>query len=177
MKRYFWDYLFLIGVSGLIITADQITKHLVRSNIPFQGSWSPWDWLPYVRIVNWNNTGVAFGLFQGNNDFFKVVSIIVCLIIIFYFPRISVQAWTIRLALMMQLGGAVGNLIDRFQFGHVVDFISIGSFPVFNIADSCISIGVGILLLGIVLDDLKKNREQRLKLTSSSLSEAEDIEN
>jgi signal peptidase II len=59
--------------------------------------------------------------------------------------------WTLRLAMGLQLGGAAGNLIDRLQTGRVTDFISIGSFPVFNIADSAISVGVVVLLLGVWL--------------------------
>jgi signal peptidase II len=76
--------------------------------------------------------------------------------IIIYFPRIPREDWLLRLALALQLGGAVGNLIDRVTQGYVTDFISVGSFPVFNVADASISIGAVLLVISVLL----KDREQ-----------------
>ncbi|HEX2698428.1 MAG TPA: signal peptidase II, partial [Anaerolineales bacterium] len=128
------------------------TKWLVRTNLPFTGTWLP-DWLswlsPYARIVHWSNSGAAFGSFQNGNSVFTVLAIIVIIAIIYYYPRVEASDWTLRLAMGLQLGGAAGNLIDRLTMGKVTDFISIGTFAVFNIADSAISIGVAVLLLGV----------------------------
>ena len=160
MKRNILDYFLLAVFAGLIITADQVTKALVRTNLPVQGVWSPWPWLtPYARVVHWYNTGVAFGMFQGMNGVFIVLAILVSLAILYYFPRVPRQDWALRLAMGMQLAGAVGNLIDRVQFGHVTDFISIGNFAVFNIADASISVGVVILILAVWIQDIKKKKE------------------
>ncbi len=82
-----------------------------------------------------------------------MLAIIVIGAIIYYFPRVDPADWTLRVAMGLQLGGAAGNLIDRLVIGRVTDFISIGNFPVFNVADSSISIGVVILLLGVWLKD------------------------
>lgn len=146
----------LLGVAGAIIGLDQWTKGLVRANLPFQATWLP-DWLqwlsPYARIVHWNNSGAAFGSFQGGNAVFTVLAIAVILAIVYYFPRVDARDRTLRLAMCLQLGGAAGNLIDRISIGRVTDFISIGSFPVFNVADSAISVGVAVLLLGVWLHD------------------------
>jgi signal peptidase II len=131
---------------------DQWTKWLVRSNLPFQSPWNPpWlEWLsPYARIVHWHNSGAAFGSFQSGNTVFTVLAILVIFAILYYYPRVDPRDWTLRLAMGLQLGGASGNLIDRLQRGRVTDFISIGTFPVFNIADSAISVGVAVLLLGV----------------------------
>jgi signal peptidase II len=107
-------------------------------------------WLsPYARIVHWYNRGAAFGMFQQGNMVFTVLAFIVIAAILYYYPQISKADWPLRLAMSMQLGGAVGNLIDRIRIGHVTDFISVGSFPVFNVADSSISVGCAVLLLGI----------------------------
>ena len=108
---------------------------------------------PVARIVHWNNTGAAFGMLQGYNPVFTILAVLVSLVIIYYFPRISSNDWPLRLALCLQLGGAVGNLVDRITVGQVTDFISVGTFPVFNVADSSISIGVVVLLLGVWYKD------------------------
>jgi signal peptidase II len=146
-------YAFLFSITALIIGLDQWTKHIVRSNLAYNEIWMPADWLlPYARVVHWQNTGAAFGIGQGMNLFFIILALVVMGMIIFYFPQIPQEDIFLRAALSLQLGGAGGNLIDRIFQGHVTDFISVGSFPVFNIADSSITIGVGVLLLGIWLE-------------------------
>ena len=153
LKRSTW--LFIVAL--LIVVLDQLTKWLVVTNIPYGGSWSPWEWLsPYARIVHWSNTGVAFGMLQGMNPVFIGLAILVSGAIIYYYQQIDKKDWLIRLALMMELGGAIGNLIDRIRYGHVIDFISIGRFPVFNIADSCITVGVVVLLIGVWVQEKRE---------------------
>lgn len=167
MKFRLSNYTFLFVVSGIIVILDQWTKHLVRSNLSFSEIWAPWDWLiPYARIVHWQNTGAAFGMFQGMSMVFLVLAVIVSVAIIYYYPQIPKEEWLIRLAMGMMLGGAIGNLIDRLRFdGAVTDFISVGSFAVFNIADASISVGVPILILGMWL------REKRLEKEKEHASE------
>ncbi len=161
MKKYWRDYLFLLLFTGIIIGLDQLTKAIVRDNLLIGDIWSPWGWLtPYARIVHWYNTGVAFGLFQDQGLIFTVLAIFVVGAIIYYFPRVDRRDWPLRLAMGMQLGGAIGNLIDRLLVGHVTDFISIGNFPVFNIADASISVGVGVLLLGVWFQERREKREK-----------------
>lgn len=160
LKKYTGDYLVLALVSGSIIILDQLTKFLVRQNLAMGEMWTPWDWLaPYARIINWHNTGAAFGMFQGMSDVFKVLAILVAIAIVFYYPRVPRSDWTLRLAMCMQLGGAVGNLIDRFAQGYVTDFVSVGTFPVWNIADASITIGVVVLLLGVYLQERKQKKQ------------------
>jgi len=148
-RKYIQDYIYLLIISGSVVLLDQLTKYLVRSNLAFSEMWSPWHWLlPYARIVHWQNTGAAFGMFQDLGAVFAVLAIIVSGAIIYYFPKVSKDDWAIRLALGLQLGGALGNLIDRLTMDYVVtDFISIGNFAVFNIADASITIGVVILIV------------------------------
>jgi signal peptidase II len=161
LKKYARDYLFLFSISGLLILLDQVSKYLVRTQIPYTEQWTPWPWLlPYARIVHWNNTGAAFGLFQGMNLVFMILAVIVSGVIIYYFPKVPRQDWLMRLALAFQLAGAVGNLIDRILFGTVTDFISVGTFAVFNVADSCITIGVALLAIDLLLKE-KQERARR----------------
>lgn len=153
MRKVAKDYLFVGSIAGVIVLLDQWTKHLVRTQLEFNRMWMPWDWLaPYARIVHWRNTGAAFGIGQDLNAVFSVLSVVVILGILYYFPQIPRSDVFFRTALSMQLGGAVGNLIDRIRIGHVTDFISVGRFPVFNVADSSITLGVGVLLIGLWLE-------------------------
>ena len=152
IKNYWGDYAIMFLIAGVIIGFDQWTKVLVRTNIPLGGDWLPaWlAWLmPYARIRYWYNSGAAFGIFQNGNTIFKILAIIVAGVILYYLPRTSRKDWWLRLALAMQFSGAVGNLVDRFQFGHVTDFISVGAFAIFNVADATISVGVAVLIVGV----------------------------
>lgn len=164
MDRILRDYLTLLGIGGVVIALDQWTKWLVRTNLPFEGTWLP-AWLdglrPYARIVHWYNSGAAFGMFQNGGAVFMVLALLVISAILYYYPRVERNDWTLRLAMGLQLGGAAGNLIDRLLIGKVTDFISVGSFPVFNLADAAISVGVVVLLLGVWL---KERAEKRMVL-------------
>lgn len=135
---------------------DQWTKNIVRTNLMLGEIWSPWEWLtPYVRILHWSNTGAAFGIFQEGGQVFIVVAIIVSLAIIYYFPQIPSEQWGVRLAVSMQMGGALGNLVDRLTIGPVTDFVSVGNFAIFNVADASVSVGVAILILAMWVEERK----------------------
>ena len=157
MKKFLKDYLSLFLIAGFLIVLDQLTKTWIRQNLAIGEIYRPDLWIShYARIVNWKNTGAAFGLFQNFNLVFTVLSFTVSLVIIYYYPKISTQDWLIRISMAMLLGGAIGNLIDRLTQGYVTDFISVGGFPVFNVADSCISVGVVVLFFGMWLQEKRK---------------------
>lgn len=176
MKRVFEKYGLLIVIAGAIVAFDQWTKWVVRTNLPLGATWLPesLEWLsPYARFVHWYNTGAAFGLFQNGSMVFAALAFIVIGAIIYYFPQVEEHDWTLRLAMSMQLGGASGNLIDRLLHdGRVTDFISVGAFPVFNVADASISVGTVILLLGVYAQERAAKREQAGLGGSSQPSEA-----
>jgi signal peptidase II len=157
LKKYLEEYASLLLIAGIVVAIDQGTKALVRANLALEEFWAPWEWLePYARIVHWKNRGAAFGMLPGFGDIFMVLAIIVALAILYYFPQVPKEDWPLRLAMGLQFGGALGNLIDRLTIGWVTDFISIGSFPVFNVADASISTGVVVLVLGVWI----KERQQ-----------------
>jgi signal peptidase II len=163
LKAFFRKYRWLFLISSIIVILDQVTKVLVRSNLALGEYWVPWEWLaPYARIIHWSNTGVAFGMFQGNNLFFACLAALVAIAIVYYYPSIPEEDRVLRFALAMQLGGAVGNLIDRVVVKEVTDFVSVGDFAVFNVADSCITLGVGVLLLGVYFEDRRERRMKKL---------------
>jgi signal peptidase II len=162
LKKFIKEYWLLFTIAGVVIILDQFTKAVVRANIPFGGQWMPLEWLsPYFRFVHWQNTGAAFGLFQGGGLVFGILAVIVAAFIIIYYSQIPKDEKLMRVAISMQLGGAIGNLIDRIRFGPVTDFISVGSFPVFNIADSSITVGVGLLILALWLAEQRERRENK----------------
>lgn len=163
MASKFSSLLPLFFGSGLIIFLDQLSKNLVVKNIPFLGTWLPENLIQYhqhFRIVHWRNSGAAFGIFSDGNTFFLILAVIASIFIITFYPLIAKEEWSLRLAMIFQLGGALGNMIDRVRFGYVIDFISVRNFPVFNIADACISIGVGILLLGVILQEIQLRKSK-----------------
>jgi signal peptidase II len=86
--------------------------------------------------------------------------VIVAAVIIYYAWRLPDEHWWIRIALGMQLGGAIGNLIDRLMFGTVTDFVSVGTFAIFNVADASISLGVALLALLMVIESRQEKRRQ-----------------
>ena len=175
MKLFWKKYDLLIIPAVILIALDQWTKALIRQNIPFGESWSPWEWLaPYARLVHWNNTGVAFGMLQGYNLVFATLAVIVAAAVVYYYPRVPRTDWVLRLALGMQFAGAVGNLLDRIFFGHVTDFISVGDFAVFNVADASISVGVVVMLLGVWIHDKRERKEQALE--SASMADQNGLE-
>ncbi len=162
MNRVFRDYAILLGLAGVVAALDQWTKWLVRTNIPFQGTWLPESlaWLsPYARIVHWSNSGAAFGSFQNGNPVFIVLAFIVIGAILYYYRRVEANERFLRLAMGLYMGGVIGNLIDRLTLGEVTDFISIGNFYIFNAADSAINVGVAVLLIGMWMRERRKKKQ------------------
>ena len=136
------------------IIADQGSKRLIEDLMPVGTSAYPISAIaPYFIFTHTQNTGAAFSMFQNGGMFFIVVGIVVCGVILFYTPRLPAKDWQTRLALGLQMGGIIGNLIDRLRQGYVTDFFHFQipeidfNFAVFNIADSCIFIGVVFLII------------------------------
>jgi len=146
-------------VAGLSILADQVSKYVVRANLRPGQSMELTPWLESVfRLTYVTNSGAAFGLFQGWSSLFIVIAIVVIVALVWYYLQLSDGEWLVQVALGLQLGGAVGNLIDRLRFGgSVVDFVDLNfwplrNWPVFNIADSSIVVGVTVLTLVMICE-------------------------
>lgn len=165
----------LWGVVTLALLADQVTKQIVRTSLIEGQSVSLSPWLaPVFRVTYVTNSGIAFGLFPNFGQFFIVVGVIVVAALVWYSLQFAHDHWAIQLALGLQLGGAAGNLVDRLLFdGSVVDFIDLSfwplhRWPVFNIADASIVVGVSLLIL------LLLREESREYPHSVSMAVAED---
>jgi len=175
MKKHIRNYLFLILVGGVLILLDQLTKNWIRTNLAMGDSICFIDSLcEHVKLVHWYNTGVAFGLFQGNSTTLAIIASIVVTAIIFFYSQIPENDWMLRLALTFEMGGAIGNLVDRIRIGHVTDFVAVGNFPVFNVADACINIGVAFMVLSIIIEEVDKRKHRNQEaLPESDVPEPE----
>jgi signal peptidase II len=136
----------LLATALAVLAVDQVTKFAARefllsrgtNSVPLIGDW--------VRITYVENAGAAFGLLQNQTFLFVIIGVIVVVGILFGHRFMSTHRTMMALCLGLQLGGASGNLIDRLRHdGHVFDFIHVPPWPVFNVADSAIVVGVVIL--------------------------------
>lgn len=131
----------------LIIIIDQLTKFFVSKNMPINSS------IPFIKnilhITYIQNRGAGFGLFQGQQLILIWISVIVIGIIFYYYDKIPADK-SVQLAVGLILGGTIGNLMDRIRLSYVIDFIDFRIWPAFNIADSCITIGVILLIIYLV---------------------------
>ena len=150
LQGKWWHVGFLL-TALLIVAADQLSKIWVRS---YSGE-QPIFEAGFFRIIHTHNTGAAFGLFQGHTFALTIVAFVSITVILLYglfiyrrFPILDNRLG--RLALGLILGGTVGNLIDRLHLGYVTDFIDVGIWPTFNIADSAIVVGVIIFAYSVL---------------------------
>ncbi len=139
-------------VFGLVAIAvfvlDRVTKNLVAAQVPFGSEVAVIGHL--VGITNVRNSGAAFGLAPAGAGLFLVASVVVAIGLVVYVARNPSHLWS-DTVLGLILGGTLGNGYDRIMFGTVTDFINFHFFPVFNVADSAISIGVVALVAGYLI--------------------------
>lgn len=137
--------LLVVGVAAVTFTLDRITKMWVERNValfdarPVVGDW--------VRIVHTENTGAAFGILPERTTLLSVLSVVAVMAILYYYRQIASSSPLVAGTLGLQLGGAIGNLVDRAGQGYVVDFVDVGipggwRFWAFNVADSSIVLGI-----------------------------------
>ncbi|MFQ5510382.1 MAG: signal peptidase II [Candidatus Krumholzibacteriia bacterium] len=132
----------------IVVILDQVTKqffwHLGRNFDVIDG---------FFRVTLVRNSGAAFGMLQDGRGFLIVMSVLASILIIFVVQRLPAEQLARRVFLGMILGGALGNLIDRIYPGQVIDFIDMGipayRWPVYNIADSAVTIGGVLLILSV----------------------------
>lgn len=142
---------------SFIVVFDQITKFLIRTNFNL---YEQVDIIKgFLKIIYIRNSGVVWGLFSNNKNhlvpiIISILSIAALLTVLYIFAKTSVTCKLELVSLSFIMGGAVGNIIDRFSLGYVVDFIDVYirsyHWPTFNVADSFISIGIGLLLISVL---------------------------
>ena len=146
-----WLNVVFFLITLLVVAGDQLSKLWVRSYSESQTIFEA----GLFRIIRAHNTGAAFGLFQDQSlllTIIALISVVVMLVLVFLFSRhlSFLSKKSSRLALGLVLGGTIGNLIDRIHLGYVTDFIDIGIWPAFNIADSAITVGVILFAYSLI---------------------------
>ncbi len=155
----------------LVIIGDQWTKVVVDQTLRLGESHAIVDGLFYFTYIH--NKGAAWGMFQGYLNFFFIVSLIAAVGIIYFFYKTEAYQKFYRFGLVLVLSGLVGNLIDRVVFGYVrdfIDFIIVGyDFPIFNIADMAIVIGVGLIILEVGIEEYQTWKISKSSSTNQQL--------
>lgn len=146
-------FFYLIAV--LVIALDQWTKWLIVKNMELGESITIVE--NFLYITSHRNSGAAWGILQGKMLFFYIITVIVIVAIVYFIQKQAKNKRLFGIALAFMLGGAIGNFIDRLFRKEVVDFINTYifdyDFPVFNIADSALVIGVALLILQMILEE------------------------
>lgn len=137
--------------AGVILVLDRLSKLWIMSHIQLGDSWVLINGI--LNLTYLHNRGAAFGIMQGKAWLFLILAAIVIAAAVYYNSKYQPERW-IQYALALIVGGALGNLIDRVMYQSVVDFISVGWFPVFNVADSAIVCGGALFMLYILKSDL-----------------------
>lgn len=124
---------------------------------------SVWD--PWFGILSHRNKGAAWGMLEGRMWLFTIVTVAVICAVIYYYHKEAKGKPIFQVGLMLLLGGAIGNFIDRLFRGEVVDFIDVlipvinYDFPIFNIADAALTIAVVVLMIGLIVEDKKEKKQ------------------
>lgn len=156
MTRVRNKYLSLLIVSGVLIVVDQYTKLMVSLHIPLNYSVEVIEGI--FNLTHIRNSGVAFGLFASQQSEYKalmfiIISTIAITAILVIFHQTPKEKKMVQIGLILIFSGAIGNLIDRSLHGEVIDFVDLffngHHFPAFNIADSCITIGVALMVIDL----------------------------
>ncbi|WP_290279857.1 signal peptidase II [Corynebacterium faecale] len=168
----------MMAVIIVVIAAiDQVVKQIMLNWLePGEPVSVIGDWLRFYLLFN---PGAAFSMGENSTWLFTSIQLAFVVGISIYAPRVK-HRW-VGIGLAMVAGGALGNLVDRlfrdpgFYVGHVVDYISVGSFAVFNIADASITTGVVVFLIGMFLEDRDAARAEKARAVTTGPSEAEDV--
>ena len=153
-----WQWTGLAAVVVAAVIGDQLTKHVVTSRLGLDESSHALGPLTIHRV---ENSGIAFGLFTSATSVVIALTTIAVVWMLVYFARSGARHPVLPAGLGLLIGGSVSNLVDRVRLGHVTDFIDFGWWPAFNLADSFIVIGVGILLAALIGADRKPKQVRR----------------
>lgn len=151
-----------MAIVGIIVLAiDQLTKFLVATqmslgeSIPVIGE--------YLKITSHRNNGAAWGMFEGRMLFFYIITVAVLVFLIYFYKTEAKNNLLMQVGITLLMAGALGNFIDRLLFQEVVDFVDVliinYDFPIFNVADSALTVGVIILLIEVFITGRGKNKK------------------
>ena len=142
--------------AGVVLILDRLSKWWIMNNMNIGDFWTLINGFIDIRYIH--NKGAAFGIMQGRSLLFMLMAVLVIIGAVYFNQKYSPPRMA-QYALGLIIGGALGNVIDRFLFGSVIDFISVGWFPVFNLADSGIVCGGILFVLWMLTDDKFRSLE------------------
>ncbi len=150
----------LVIVLGVIL--DQASKWLIVKELPVGGGFTL---IPGILDIHYvQNTGAAWSMFSDSTMGLAIFSLVMLAVLGFWFGRTPRDKVWMRLALSLVISGAVGNMIDRFRLGYVVDFVELPHWPVFNVADMLLCGGVAALAVLLLLDERAADKEKRTEM-------------
>lgn len=154
---------FCLIIMAAVIAADQLSKILVLRYLVPVGQVKLIDGVFHLTYVE--NRGAAFGMLSDSRWVFMVLSCVAIIILIGYLWRYKPESRLLRISIALIAGGGVGNMIDRTVYGYVVDFIDVAFVwdYVFNVADSAVCIGCGLMILWFILSEIKEAKEKKNK--------------
>ncbi len=144
-----------------VVALDQLTKWLAVVYLMGEPSFPLWKDVLHFTYVE--NTGMAFGMLKDHRWVFMVFSTVAIVALLIYLIKFRPKSMWMQVSVAMIVGGGIGNMIDRIALGYVIDFIdfTLIDFAVFNVADSFVCVGAGILILCLFLDMLKEFKEEK----------------
>ena len=155
-------YYYLLAL--VIIALDQITKAIIVNKMELGESIQVIE--NFLYITSHRNPGAAWGILAGKMWFFYIVTVVVIIALVFYIQKMAKTHMLVGVALALMLGGAIGNVIDRILHQEVVDFIVTYifgyNFPIFNVADSALTVGVALLIIYMLFEEkfLKERKNE-----------------
>ena len=157
MKKKYYVGISLL-VAFLIIVIDQVTKWIIASSMKIGDSY---EVIPnFLNITSHRNNGAAWGILSGKMFFFYIITVIILIVLVLFFIKEAQYNLFMQLAIRLLFAGALGNFIDRLFNGEVVDFIDTNifgyDFPIFNVADSSLTIGVILVIIALLKDTTNK---------------------
>ena len=169
-------------IIALAVIFDQATKLLV---VRFLDRNEPFDVIEGVfRFSYVENRGAAFGMFSENRWVFMIISSVAIIALLLYLFKFASKDMLLNIGISLVVGGGIGNMIDRVRLGYVVDFLDFCAFPdlwkwVFNVADACVCIGAGVIVLYLVIDIAREAKKQKAALAFSDdqTKETKEVKN
>ncbi|GGB45301.1 lipoprotein signal peptidase [Lentibacillus populi] len=152
----YWYYLLAVVVIGI----DQLTKWIIVKNMELYEQITVMK--DFFYITSHRNTGAAWGILEGQMIFFYIITVVVIIGVVYYMQKFGKDSILLAVSLSLILGGAIGNFIDRLFRQEVVDFLDFiifgYDFPIFNVADSALTVGVILVLIATFLDEKRKGK-------------------
>ena len=151
-KKYYITISLIVAIAILII--DQVTKRIIATTMNIGDSY---EVIPnFLNITSHRNNGAAWGILSGKMGFFYIITIVILIVLVLFYIKEAKYNLFMQVAISLLFAGALGNFIDRLVNGEVVDFVDTNifgyDFPIFNVADSSLTIGVLFIIIGLLKD-------------------------